>query len=1403
MESLRISHGAPPPRTVFVNLSCDIFDMDNNSNAAKSSSSHENGRNSMLEPLLSERLDSVSQTSGKRSRSRISSSRHSSSSSARRKALAEAAAAKQEAEFDRLLAEKERERMEMAAEEERRRQSHLAKFVHDKAVLAANKKAAIAEAKLKAIEQAIEDEEDDKITLVTIPGVTEPVDSEQQTQAWINKQENPQETLKTLDCVTGNTNPFEECFEGQDDNARQHSTPRIKEERTPNTSPNRNISEYGQARNTPLYEPRSVNPFTPTPVEELVTINQKLAASLERQSLPKCHPEIFAGDVTLFHPWKSAFRAMVKDANLSPEKEINYLRSYTKGDAQKVVNNFRQRQYRDPVVALRDVWTELERRFGNTAAITNVLVQRLQNTSRFEQGDSDKLQRFADVCADVDSQLDFLPGLGCLNYPSAIGPIVENLPNFIRSKWEKRVVQYAEDHNDAYPGFKEFAAIIQEQARLKNHPNVLACAQSNNHKRRTRDRRPHLSDIPEEDTDPNRRVLKSSMESGNITKKDSKEDKFCAFHQRKGHLLIECKSFENEPLEAKNDCILKAGLCFRCLSRGHRSTECTAVVKCAKCGDDRHPTILHREKTETTRKEHGEGVRATCTSVCQNPNSGGVSCSKIVLVDVFTENGTQEPYRVYAIIDDQSNASMISPNLADKLGATGPKLKYLLSTCSGTTEEKSGRRVRGVALRSMAGRTIRLPQLVECSNIPQDKREIVTPEMAMQFPHLKEVAKEIPPYDPKAKVEILIGRDAPELLKVRESKNGQKGAPWAQRLDLGWTISGQMCLDRVGGPIHISARRTAVDYPDKRLALSRDGQTIHCSSTIKQEVVPCPNHFKVKEKYTEKEEIGADIFRTTPEDNMLSMSQDDRRFMQIMNAGTHKNHRGNWEMPLPFRTPNIAMPNNRPLAVNRLNGLLRTFKRKPKMKEDYFQFMSKIFDRGHAVPVPQEELSVPVSLQETNGSNKRDTCNQAQTVENRNGKIWYLPHFGVYHPRKPDQIRVVFDSSAEFQGVSLNKELLSGPDLMNSLSGVLIRFRQENVAAMCDIEQMFHSFHVAPEHQNFLRFLWFKDNDPTKEIIENKMTVHLFGNGPSPAIATFGLRKTADDGEEKYGKATRDFVHRNFYVDDGLTSCGTESETISLVKNAQAMLATANLRLHKVVSNSVAVVEAIPAEDRAKSIKDLDLRHDVLPAQRSLGVHWDIEKDHFTFNVSLPEKPFTRRGVLSTINSVYDPLGLASPVVLEGKLILQRLVLMGKKANNNNPLGWDDPLPEIMNQRWRRWRDVLPDLEKVSIPRCYHRREFGTVERREIHAFSDASKEAIGTAVYLREVDGEGEISVSLLYGRSKIAPVHSTSIPRLELCSAVLATQAVRMICKEGNVKSYDRPISSFILLLKREEQE
>ena len=337
---------------------------------------------------------------------------------------------------------------------------------------------------------------------------------------------------------------------------------------------------------------------------------------------------------------------------------------------------------------------------------------------------------------------------------------------------------------------------------------------------------------------------------------------------------------------------------------------------------------------------------------------------------------------------------------------------------------------------------------------------------------------------------------------------------------------------------------------------------------------------------------------------------------------------------------------------------------------------------------------------------------------------------------------------------------------------------------MCDIEQMFHSFHVDPNHRDFLRFLWFEDNKPVRPITEYRMNVHLFGNGPSPAVATFGLRKTATDGEEEFGGDAMKFVHRNFYVDDGLASTPTAKQAITLVTATQKMLRTANLRLHKIVSNSIEVMEAFPVEDRGKGVRDLDLRCDSLPAQHSLGVFWDLMNDSFTFQVTLPDKPFTRRGVLSVVNSIYDPLGLAVPVLLEGRLLLQKLVVMGKSKNNDNPLGWDDPLPDALLAQWQRWRNSLADLEKVSVPRCYHPEGFGRIVRREIHAFSDASEDAIGAAVYLRQVNARGENCTALVFDQSRVAPVQITNIPRLELCAAVLAPQAVDKIIKEIDIE-------------------
>lgn len=166
------------------------------------------------------------------------------------------------------------------------------------------------------------------------------------------------------------------------------------------------------------------------------------------------------------------------------------------------------------------------------------------------------------------------------------------------------------------------------------------------------------------------------------------------------------------------------------------------------------------------------------------------------------------------------------------------------------------------------------------------------------------------------------------------------------------------------------------------------------------------------------------------------------------------------------------------------------------------------------------------------------------------------------------------------------------------------------------------------------------------------MCVHVFGNSSSPAIAVYGLRFAAQEGEHEHGSDTCPFVERHFYVDDGLISLPDEEDAISLLKCTQKALAQSNIKFHKIASNSTTVMKAFPAEDVAKGIQELDLTKETIPNQRSLGLCWEMESDTFIFQFTNAERHFTHCGVLSVVNSLYDPLGLVTPVTIKGRALL-------------------------------------------------------------------------------------------------------------------------------------------------------
>ena len=181
-----------------------------------------------------------------------------------------------------------------------------------------------------------------------------------------------------------------------------------------------------------------------------------------------------------------------------------------------------------------------------------------------------------------------------------------------------------------------------------------------------------------------------------------------------------------------------------------------------------------------------------------------------------------------------------------------------------------------------------------------------------------------------------------------------------------------------------------------------------------------------------------------------------------------------------------------------------------KLFESYRATIHDCLSKGYAQRVPKEELDV-------------------------DGKpLWYRPHHAVFNSNKPWKLRVVFDCAARYKGTSLTDQLLSGPYLTNSLFGVLVRFRQEPLALSSDIEAMLYQVMIDPKDVDALRSLWWSDKDLSKQPVEYRMNVNLFGSTSSPSCASFGHRKTAQDNAGDFDHEVIDTVLKNFYVDDCL-----------------------------------------------------------------------------------------------------------------------------------------------------------------------------------------------------------------------------------------------------------------------------
>lgn len=1035
-----------------------------------------------------------------------------------------------------------------------------------------------------------------------------------------------------------------------------------------------------------------------------------LALTLPQPSVP-----IFRGDPSDYCSFIRAFENLIEAKTSSHSARLYYLVQYTEGDVQELMQSCLLMKADEGYKEARRL---LKAKYGQNHKIAAAYLNKVVDGPVVKPGDGTGLHKFAVTLTSCKNTLKDIGLLNKIENPGIMQKIVGRLPLGLKLKWRDVADKISEEVKREIT-IEDLAEFVEKRARAATHPifgNISDPKSSNHNPGKTRfGTKPHkaFASQANEVTSSNDAMSSNGHSVVNLASLGSKPA--CPMCKNL-HWLSQCDKFKEKSVDDRRSFVRANSLCDNCLVSGHyaRSCEKKSFCKVADC-KLKHSTFLHpKPQSRVTVTE----IETQAQNGCVNVNAGNLIGA-----------GTSVPLR--------STVSMAIVPVKVRAKGLGELIETYAFLDSGSNTTfctdllKKQLGVRGVDISLSLTTMERSNSTRKCTALSLevfdlDENESVELPVVFSMCSLPVTSKDIPLQEDvdkwkhlegihlpsiQAQVGLLIGCDVPKALEPREFKKSKDGGPFATRTMFGWVINGPR-------------------------------------SANEKSIVRSANLFRTDAQLSKQFEQFCNMeFNDSVFDDSTSMSREDIRALEIFEKSINLSE-GHYNVAIPWSCSPPNLPNNKSMALHRLKYLKKKLSNNPEIGRKYSAFMDELLEKGFARKVPENQID-------------RD-----------DGSVWYLPHHSVVHPQKPDKTRVVFDCAAKFKGVSLNDRVLQGPDLTNSLVGVLTRFRKESVAFMADIESMFFQVRVPPSDIDALRFLWYPNNDLNQEPVEYQMLVHLFGGVWSPSCANFALLKTAQDNSHLYDTEAVEIVRKNFYVDDCLKSVNSEERAIELIGQLRHMLAAGGFNLTKWVSNSRIVLESIPASERVKEVKDLDLHNDILPVERALGVRWNTETDQFTFKIVVKEKPATRRGLLSIVSSVYDPLGFASPFVLPAKFILQELC--------RRKLDWDDKIPDELLVRWEQWLSELPALEQFTVDRCFIPPEFREVVRRELHHFSDASELGYGAVSYLRSVDVEGRVNCSFVQAKSRLAPMKQVTIPRLELAAAVVSSRLDRMIRKE-----------------------
>jgi len=349
----------------------------------------------------------------------------------------------------------------------------------------------------------------------------------------------------------------------------------------------------------------------------------------------------------------------------------------------------------------------------------------------------------------------------------------------------------------------------------------------------------------------------------------------------------------------------------------------------------------------------------------------------------------------------------------------------------------------------------------------------------------------------------------------------------------------------------------------------------------------------------------------------------------------------------------------------------------------------------------------------------------------------------------------VFDASAATStGLSLNDILMRGPTVQPTLFQIILRFRLHNIAITGDIEKVYRQVRVDRSDCDLQRIVY--RSNPSHPLQHYRLLTVTYGTKSAPYLATKCLSELSKHCTDQ--RVSR-IIKEDFYVDDLLSGGTTVEKCCEYYQELTNVLNQVNFPIRKWCSNSAELIANIPSAN--------EQHYSLLLAEdesiTTLGLTWLPNKNVFKFVLKSwsPQTQMTKRSLLSDLHKIYDPLGFITPILIKGKIFLQQLW--------TSKVDWDTVLPPDTQLKWTRFCNSLQSIENLSIPRlvlCHANKRIIT-----LHGFCDASQNAIGACIYLRSktVDPEDSWTTALYTSRSRVAPIRTTTIPRLVLNGATI----------------------------------